>query len=71
MTITADGPRIVVHVNGTKTADILDEQGRRSGLLALQLHGNEDMEVRFRSIELLVPEAGTMFADGRPASPDG
>ncbi len=71
MTITADGPRIVVHVNGTKTADIVDEQGRRSGLLALQLHGNEDMEVRFRSIELLVPEAGTMFADGRPASPDG
>jgi len=71
MTITADGPRIVVHVNGTKTADLLDTQGRRSGLLALQLHGNEDMEVQFRSIELLVPEPGTVQADGTPASAGG
>jgi hypothetical protein len=57
MTVTADGPRIVVHVNGTKTADITDPDGRRSGPLALQLHGAEDMELRVRTIELLVPDS--------------
>ncbi len=64
MTITARGPRIVVHVNGVKTADIVDSVGRREGPLALQLHGNEDMEVRFRSIQLLEAATGTVTANG-------
>ena len=68
MTITADGPRIVVHVNGRKTADIVDDAGRRRGLFALQLHGGEDMELRVRSVELLQPDAGTVHADGSSAS---
>lgn len=55
MTVTAVGPRIVVHVNGTKTSDIIDPDGRRTGPLALQLHGAEDMELRIRSIERLTP----------------
>ena len=68
MTITAEGPRIVVHVNGRKTADIVDETGRRSGLFALQLHGGEDMELRVRSVELLQPEPGAIHADGTSTS---
>ena len=64
MTITARGPRIVVHVNGKKTADIVDPEGRRKGPLALQLHGNQDMEVRFRTIELLEAAPGTVTANG-------
>lgn len=64
MVITAAGPRIVVHVNGHKTADIVDPHGRRSGPLALQLHGNQDMELRIKSIDLLKPQPGTVHADG-------
>jgi hypothetical protein len=56
MTVTADGPRIVVHVNGRKTVDITDPNGRTSGPLALQLHGGEDMELRIRAIDLLEAE---------------
>ena len=64
MTVTAAGPRIVVHVNGRKTADIIDPEGRSSGPFALQLHGNEDMEIRIKSIDLLHATPNTVHADG-------
>lgn len=67
MTISAYGPRVVVHVNGHKTADLVDTGSRRDGLLALQLHGGEDMEVRFQSIEVLEPDANAMRSSGRSA----
>ncbi len=67
MTISADGPRVVVHVNGSKTADLVDAAGRRDGVLALQLHGGEDMEVRFQSVELLEPDVDAMRSNGRTA----
>ena len=45
MTVSAHGRRIVVHVNGYKTADLKNDQGRLDGHLGLQLHGGQDMEV--------------------------
>ena len=56
MDVTADGRRIVVHVNGVKTADLADDPGRTEGHLALQLHGGNDMLVMFKDIAIL--EAG-------------
>ena len=55
MTVSARGRRIVVHVNNTKTAELLADKGRLSGQVALQLHGSQDVEVHFKDIETLVP----------------
>lgn len=54
MTVSARGTRIVVHVNGWKTAELLDDaKGRREGKIALQLHGSQDVLVLFKDIEIL------------------
>lgn len=56
MTVHANDRHVVVHVNGTKTAELIDDPGRLKGRLALQLHGGMDMEVMFRNIEILQPQ---------------
>ena len=56
MTVSAHGRRIVVHVNGRKTAELKNDEGRLKGHLALQLHGGQDMHVMFKDIEMLVPQ---------------
>lgn len=53
MTVVAVGERVVVHVNGYKTAELRDPQGRKQGVIALQLHGGQDMDVAFKSVEVL------------------
>jgi hypothetical protein len=53
MTVTAKGRRIVVEVNGHKTAEILDDTGRTEGPGALQLHGGQDVDVYFKDLEVL------------------
>lgn len=53
MSIVADGPRIVVHVNGHRSAEIVDEEIRRRGHFALQLHGGMQMHVAFRDVEMM------------------
>lgn len=54
MTVSAHGGRIVVHVNGVKTAELLnDVKGNPKGFLAVQLHGGQEMDIQFQSIELL------------------
>lgn len=53
MEIEAQGPRIVVTLNGTKTAELTDEKGRSEGHFALQMHAGCVMEVRFKDIEIL------------------
>jgi len=53
MVVSAHGPRIVVHVNGYKAVEIHDEEGRKKGKLALQLHGGQDMYVEFKDISIL------------------
>jgi hypothetical protein len=52
VTLSAVGPELLVCVNGAKTAQIEDHEGRRVGHLALQLHGGQDMHVQFRNITL-------------------
>ena len=52
MTVTARGRNVTVYVNGTKTAQVKNDQGRLSGFIALQLHGGQDMEVYFKDIEI-------------------
>jgi len=56
MTVSAHGRRIVVHVNGFKTAELLDDPGRLRGFLALQLHGGQDVHILFKDIKILQPE---------------
>jgi hypothetical protein len=56
MTVSAHGRRIVVHVNGLKTAELKNDKGRLKGHLALQLHGGQEMHVMFKDIEMLLPQ---------------
>jgi hypothetical protein len=53
MDVTAVGRRVVVRVNGRRSAEVLDDPGRTEGRIALQLHGGNDMDVRFKDIEIL------------------
>ena len=52
MTISAVGTKITVHVNGVKTAEIDDPKGRRRGHIALQVHGGQDVLVRFKDLAI-------------------
>jgi hypothetical protein len=56
MAISAHGGRIVVHINGRKTAELTDDPGRRAGRLALQLNPKQDLEVWYKDVELLVKD---------------
>ncbi len=56
MAVSAHERRIVVHVNGRKTAELKNDKGRLKGRLGLQLHGGQDMHVKFKDIEMLVPK---------------
>ncbi len=58
LSVVAIGGRIVVHVNGFKTAELHDDPGRAKGQLALQLHGGQDLDVWFKDIEILKGEEG-------------
>jgi hypothetical protein len=50
MTVRAEGGHITVHVNGKKTAELLNDTGRTEGHIALQLHGSMDMHIIFKDI---------------------
>ena len=53
MTVFAHGGRVAVDVNGFRTAELMDDPGRREGKLALQLHGGQKGDVFFKDIEML------------------
>lgn len=53
MVIEADGGNVVVHVNGTKSAELKDDPGRPEGHFALQMHSGCVMHVMFKDIEIL------------------
>jgi len=57
MSVTAIGRYVKVCVNGKTTAELKDDPGRLAGHFALQLHGNMDMEVQFKDIEIRKPTA--------------
>ena len=58
MSVVALGRRVVVHVNGNKSAELLDDPGRIEGHIALQLHGGQDMDVKFADVEILEIPSG-------------
>lgn len=58
MTVSAHGRHIVVHLNGRKTVELKNDQGRLKGYLGLQLHGSADVEVMFKDIEMMAPVDG-------------
>jgi len=53
LSVVAEGNRVVVHVNGNRSAEIVDPRGRKRGKFALQLHGGQNVDVRFKDIEIL------------------
>ncbi|MEM9415947.1 MAG: family 16 glycoside hydrolase [Planctomycetota bacterium] len=53
--LTCVGDFVKVEVNGITTAQHTDPAGRTEGHFALQLHGSQDMHVRYRDINLLRP----------------
>jgi hypothetical protein len=53
MTVSAQGKRITVDMNGMRSAEVRDDPGRREGQLALQVHGGQDCEMFFKDIEIL------------------
>jgi Domain of Unknown Function (DUF1080) len=53
LAVVALGDRIVIQVNGRTTAEVRDDPGRKSGRIALQLHGGQDMDVEFKDVEIL------------------
>nr|WP_236621297.1 DUF1080 domain-containing protein [Rhodopirellula sallentina] len=55
MTVSVEGKRIVTHLNDCLAADFVVDDLADSGVIALQLHGNQNLEVDFRSIEILQP----------------
>ena len=53
MTVSAQGTKVRVEVNGVKTAEIDDAKGRRQGKIALQLHGGQDVLVLFKDVQIV------------------
>jgi hypothetical protein len=52
MMVSAIGQNVTVHVNGSKTAELVDDPGRLEGFIGLQLHGSMEMDVMFKDIEI-------------------
>ena len=50
--ITAKGDHVVIKINGTTVIDRTDPVFDKSGIIALQLHAGQPMEVRFKDIEI-------------------
>ena len=50
--ITCEGDHIKLVLNGHTTCDIIDPEGAKKGIFALQLHAGPEMEVRFKDIEI-------------------
>ena len=53
MVVIAKGKDVTVYVNGQKSAELKNDPGRERGYIGVQLHGNMDMDVRFKDIEII------------------
>lgn len=53
MVIVAKGKDLTVYVNGMKSAEAKDDPGRLKGHIALQLHGDQEVEVWFKKVEIV------------------
>ena len=58
LSVVAIGDRVVVHVNGSKTAEVKADPGRKRGKFALQLHGGQDLDIQFKGLQVM-PIAGS------------
>jgi putative heme-binding domain-containing protein len=52
--VEAVGDHIRTWINDQPCVDLTDPEGKRGGIIALQLHAGEPMEVRFRNLRLVV-----------------
>ena len=59
LVVSAHGRRVVVHLNGVRTAELLNDKGRLEGHIGLQLHGGQDMHVEYKNLEMLVPDGSS------------
>lgn len=55
MVVSVHGKRVVTHLNDCLAADFVVDDIADTGAIALQLHGNQNLEIDFRSIEILEP----------------
>jgi hypothetical protein len=53
LAVVALGDRVVVFVNGIKTAEVDHDAGRKRGRLALQVHAGQNVDIKFKDIEVL------------------
>ncbi|QDT15454.1 3-keto-disaccharide hydrolase [Alienimonas californiensis] len=53
--ISAEGDRVRTWINGAPSVDLVDPQGRKEGLIGLQMHSGGPMTVRFRRFVLQTP----------------
>lgn len=53
--VSAHGGKVVVHVNGKKSAELPNDPGRKAGRIALQVHAWQDVDVWFKDIEIKQP----------------
>jgi len=52
MIVSAKDRYVTVYINGIKTAELVNDPGRLEGHIGLQLHGNMEMHVMFKDIEI-------------------
>ena len=55
LVVSAHGRRVVVTVNGKKSAELANDPGRTKGHIGLQLHGSQEMDVEYKDIAILKP----------------
>jgi hypothetical protein len=55
MVVKAVGGDITTTLNEHTISELKNDPIRKQGLIALQLHGNQEMDVRFRKVELASP----------------
>ncbi len=53
LSLVSLGDRVVVHLNGFKTADIVDDKIPKQGKLAFQVHAGQDVDVWFKDVQVL------------------
>lgn len=67
--VLALGPHVRTWLNGRACVDVVDPDGARAGILALQLHSGGPTEIRFRNLKLEVdpapPGGGEMPQESR------
>ncbi|MFH5805242.1 DUF1080 domain-containing protein [Alienimonas sp. DA493] len=53
--ISAEGDRVRTWINGAPSVDLVDPEGRKEGMIGLQMHSGGPMTVRFRRFVLQTP----------------